>query len=148
MPQNATDNSFPHCSSKGFRTVLEIDTLGTFNMCNAAFPRLKEANGATIVSVTATLHYGNTDKTEMRKNTGSFSCLIWGIVIIFSSFFPSFFFFSGATWYQAHASAAKAAIDSLTRSLGLEWGEFGIRVCGVAPGPIADTPGTEQTTTT
>lgn len=36
----------------------------------------------------------------------------------------------GATWYQAHASAAKAAIDSLTRSLGLEWGSFGIRVCG------------------
>lgn len=47
----------------------------------------------------------------------------------------------GATWYQAHASAAKAAIDSLTRSLGLEWGMFGIRVCGIAPGPIANTPG-------
>lgn len=47
----------------------------------------------------------------------------------------------GATWYQTHASAAKAAIDSLTRSLGLEWGAFGIRVCGIAPGPIADTPG-------
>lgn len=93
MPQNATDHSFPHCSSKGFRTVLEIDTLGTFNMCNAAFPRLKEANGATIVSVTATLHYGNTDKTEMRKNTGSFSCLIFGGGICdHFLFFLSFFF--------------------------------------------------------
>jgi peroxisomal 2,4-dienoyl-CoA reductase len=47
----------------------------------------------------------------------------------------------GATWYQAHASAAKAAIDSLTRSLALEWGRFGIRVLGIAPGPIANTPG-------
>eukprot|EP00937_MAST-01D_sp_MAST-1D-sp2_P000891 g891.t1 len=47
----------------------------------------------------------------------------------------------GATWYQVHASAAKAAIDSVTRSLALEWGEFGIRVAGIAPGPIADTPG-------
>lgn len=47
----------------------------------------------------------------------------------------------GATWYQTHASAAKAAVDSLTRSLGLEWGSFGIRVVGIAPGPIADTPG-------
>lgn len=47
----------------------------------------------------------------------------------------------GATWYQAHASAAKAAIDSLTRSLALEWGEFGIRAVGIAPGPIADTAG-------
>jgi len=47
----------------------------------------------------------------------------------------------GATWFQAHASAAKAAVDSLTRSLGLEWGEFGVRVVGIAPGPIAETPG-------
>lgn len=46
-----------------------------------------------------------------------------------------------ATWYQCHASAAKAAIDSLTRSLALEWGAYGIRVMGVAPGPIADTAG-------
>lgn len=34
----------------------------------------------------------------------------------------------GATWWQAHASAAKAAVDSLTRSLALEWGTYGIRV--------------------
>jgi 2,4-dienoyl-CoA reductase [(3E)-enoyl-CoA-producing], peroxisomal len=47
----------------------------------------------------------------------------------------------GATWFQAHASAAKAAVDSLTRSLGLEWGSYGVRVVGIAPGPIADTPG-------
>ena len=47
----------------------------------------------------------------------------------------------GATWYQAHACAAKAAVDALTRSLALEWGAKGIRVCGVAPGPIAGTAG-------
>jgi peroxisomal 2,4-dienoyl-CoA reductase len=47
----------------------------------------------------------------------------------------------GATWYQSHASAAKAAIDSLTRSFALEWGEYGIRVNSLAPGPIADTAG-------
>lgn len=35
-----------------------------------------------------------------------------------------------ATWFQVHASAAKAAIDSITRSLALEWGEYGIRVNG------------------
>jgi len=47
----------------------------------------------------------------------------------------------GATFWQSHASAAKAAIDSLTRSYGLEWGDYGIRVVGIAPGPIADTAG-------
>jgi peroxisomal 2,4-dienoyl-CoA reductase len=49
-----------------------------------------------------------------------------------------------ATHYQAHASAAKAAIDSLTRSLSLEWSPLGIRVNGVAPGAIADTPGSAK----
>lgn len=50
-------------------------------------------------------------------------------------------FHYGATWYQTHACAAKAAIDSITRQLGLEWGTYGIRVNGIAPGPIQDTPG-------
>ena len=46
-----------------------------------------------------------------------------------------------ATHWQAHASAAKAAIDSLTRSLSLEWSSLGVRVNGVAPGLIAGTSG-------
>lgn len=50
-----------------------------------------------------------------------------------------------ATHWQTHASAAKASVDSLTRSLALEWGqEKGIRVVGIAPGPIANTPGTTK----
>lgn len=47
----------------------------------------------------------------------------------------------GATPLQAHASAAKAAVDALTRSLAVEWGPAGIRVVGIAPGPIDDTEG-------
>lgn len=50
----------------------------------------------------------------------------------------------GATWWQAHASAAKAAVDSLTRSLALEWGSNAIRVVGLAPGGTTDTPGTTK----
>ena len=42
---------------------------------------------------------------------------------------------------QIHASAAKAGVDAVTRNLAVEWGRFGIRVCGIAPGPIADTEG-------
>ena len=42
---------------------------------------------------------------------------------------------------QLHASAAKAGVDALTRNLAVEWGGAGIRVNGIAPGPIADTEG-------
>mmetsp|Transcript_14944 Transcript_14944/g.29043 ORF Transcript_14944/g.29043 Transcript_14944/m.29043 type:complete len:315 (-) Transcript_14944:219-1163(-) len=100
---------------KGFRTVMEIDTMGTYNMCHAVYPAMAKNNdnegvggsGGVIINISMTLHYG-------------------------------------ATWYQAHASAAKSAIDSLTRTLALEWGVNGIRVNGIAPGPIKDTPGTAK----
>ncbi len=42
---------------------------------------------------------------------------------------------------QLHASAAKAGVDALTRNLAVEWGQFGVRSCGIAPGPIDGTEG-------
>jgi 2,4-dienoyl-CoA reductase [(3E)-enoyl-CoA-producing], peroxisomal len=45
---------------------------------------------------------------------------------------------------QIHAAAAKAGVDAVTRNLAVEWGTFGIRVCGIAPGPIADTEGMKR----
>lgn len=99
-------------SPNGFKTVMDIDALGTFTMCHAAVKYLKQGGqgkgpteGGAIINISATLHYT-------------------------------------ATWYQIHVSAAKAAIDSLTRSLALEWGtDYSIRCNGIAPGPIAGTPG-------
>ncbi|MEM1417920.1 MAG: SDR family oxidoreductase [Myxococcota bacterium] len=94
-------------SYNAFKTVVSIDTLGTYNVCKAAFDRALRKSGGVIVNVSATLHYG-------------------------------------ATPLQAHAAAAKAAVDSLTRTLALEWGPLGIRVVGVAPGPIAGTEGVDR----
>jgi peroxisomal 2,4-dienoyl-CoA reductase len=91
-------------SYNGFRTVMEIDALGTWNVCRAAFDKSLRDRGGSILNISATLHYA-------------------------------------ATPLQIHASAAKAAIDSLTKSLALEWGSLGIRVNVIAPGPIDDTEG-------
>lgn len=46
-----------------------------------------------------------------------------------------------ASPFQGHAAAAKAGIDSLTKTLAAEWSDDGIRVVSIAPGPIADTEG-------
>jgi peroxisomal 2,4-dienoyl-CoA reductase len=91
-------------SYNGFKTVMAIDALGTFNVSRAAFDKRLRDHGGHILNVSATLHYT-------------------------------------ATPLQIHASAAKAAVDTITRSLALEWGALGIRVNGIAPGPIADTEG-------
>ncbi|WVZ64249.1 hypothetical protein U9M48_013801 [Paspalum notatum var. saurae] len=97
---------------KGFLTVLDIDTVGTYTMCHEALKYLKKggpgrspSSGGLIINISATLQYT-------------------------------------ASWYQIHLSAAKAGVDSITRSLALEWGtDYDIRVNGIAPGPIKDTPG-------
>jgi peroxisomal 2,4-dienoyl-CoA reductase len=47
---------------------------------------------------------------------------------------------------QSHAAAAKAGIDSLTQTLACEWGPYGIRVNGIAPGPIEGTEGVRRLT--
>ncbi|KAG2396910.1 Peroxisomal 2,4-dienoyl-CoA reductase [Vigna angularis] len=100
-------------SPNGFRTVLDIDSVGTFTMCREALKYLKKGGegrsnscgGGSIINISATLHYT-------------------------------------ASWYQIHVSAAKAAVDATTRNLALEWGtDYDIRVNGIAPGPISDTPG-------
>ena len=46
-----------------------------------------------------------------------------------------------ATPMQIHVSAAKAGVDAKTRNLAVEWGRYGIRTNGIAPGPIEDTEG-------
>ena len=91
-------------SYNGFRTVMDIDAMGTFNVCRAAFEAWLRDHGGKVINVSATLHYAGTP-------------------------------------LQVHASAAKAAVDAVTRTLALEWGRLGIRVNGIAPGPIADTEG-------
>src|SRR5205807_3574632 len=48
---------------------------------------------------------------------------------------------------QSHAAAAKAGVDTLTRVLACEWGPYGIRVNGIAPGPIEGTEGVKRLTT-
>lgn len=37
---------------------------------------------------------------------------------------------------MAHATAAKAGVDALTKTLAVEWADHGIRINAIAPGPI------------
>ena len=47
-------------SPNGFKTVIDIDLNGTFNMSRAAFDALKAARQSLILNISATLHYQGT----------------------------------------------------------------------------------------
>lgn len=90
-------------SANGFKAVVDIDLLGTFNTCRAAYEHLRKP-GASVMAISAT-----------------------------HGFRPYA--------YQAHVCAAKAGVDMLCRVLAVEWGPAGVRVNGIAPGPVDDTEG-------
>jgi peroxisomal 2,4-dienoyl-CoA reductase len=66
---------------------------------------------------------------------------------LFLAFLPFFFlpfFFQFPlfySWFILLPSSHSLSLPSSLRSLGLEWAPHGIRVNGIAPGPIADTEG-------
>lgn len=91
-------------SPNGFKTVVDIDLVGSFHAAKAAFDALCTSGDGLILNISATLQYHGTP-------------------------------------LQLHASAAKAGVDAMTRNLAVEWGQFGIRVNAIAPGPIGDTEG-------
>jgi NAD(P)-dependent dehydrogenase (short-subunit alcohol dehydrogenase family) len=94
-------------SPNGFKAVVDIDLLGTFNVTKAAFDSWLRDHGGSIVNISAPF--------EMK----------------------------GAS-LQAHVAAAKAGVDSLTRTSAVEFGPYGIRVNAVAPGHIAGTEGVRR----
>ena len=93
-------------SPNGFKSVIDIDTRGTFNACRLCFEQLAQHQGV-VLNISAT-----------------------------QAFMP--------TPMQAHAGAAKAAVDKLTEDLALEWGPAGVRVVGLAPGGVEDTEGMKR----
>ena len=47
-------------SMNAFKTVLDIDTVGTFNMSKACFENYMKKNGGCIINISAGLHWNGT----------------------------------------------------------------------------------------
>ncbi len=90
-------------SPNGFKTVVDIDLIGTYNVFHACWEYLRKP-GASLIAISAR------QAVQPRP-------------------------------YQAHACAAKAGVNMLCKCLALEWGQAGVRVNAISPGPIEDTEG-------
>ena len=109
-------------STNAFKSVMDIDVLGSYNTLKATLPHLvKSANS-----------HKNDGKNPHPRGTG-------GRII----------FISATIHYttlplQTHVSVAKAGVDALSHSTAVEFGPRGITSNVIAPGPIAGTEGMER----
>jgi peroxisomal 2,4-dienoyl-CoA reductase len=108
-------------SPNAFKTVIDIDTLGSYNTAKAVLPYLVES----------AKKHPNTGKPS-RNGTG-------GRMIFISATFH----YTGFPM-QAHVMAAKAAVDQISHSTAIEYGPLGVTSNVITPGPIANTEGMER----
>ncbi|KAI0013450.1 sporulation protein-like protein [Xylariaceae sp. FL0662B] len=106
-------------TAKGFKTVMDIDVLGTYNTVKATIPYLIES--------------------ASRNPNPSQNGLTGGRIIFVSATFH----YTGMPM-QAHVMAAKSAVDSIMASVALEYGPYGVTSNVIAPGGIEGTEGMER----
>lgn len=93
-------------SPNGFKSVVDIDLLGTYNVFRAGFDVARKP-GASFIAITA--------PQAVQPMP-----------------------------MQVHVCAAKAGVNMVVKVLAMEWGQAGVRVNAISPGPIAGTEGVER----
>lgn len=105
-------------SSNAFKSVVDIDLLGSFNVAKLVLPHLVES-----------VKKSNSSSTAENPSIG-------GRAIFISATFH----YTGYP-LQTHVSAAKAGVDALSANIAIEYGPHGVTSNVITPGPIAGTEG-------
>lgn len=108
-------------STNAFKSVMDIDALGSFNTAKACLPYLVES-------------------AKKHKNSGKSSPTGTGGRMIFVS---ATFHYTGMP-LQSHVAAAKAAVDQISHAVSIEYGPYGVTSNVITPGPIAGTEGMDR----
>lgn len=117
-------------SPNGFKSVIDIDILGSYNVTKAALPHL-------LASARKHNSWSSLPQSP-SSNTGPGGRIVYVSAITHYTGLP----------LQAHVATAKAGIDALSANVAIEYGPFGITSNTVAPGPIAATEGMDRLSTT
>ncbi|CAG8895972.1 unnamed protein product [Penicillium egyptiacum] len=116
--------SIEQLSVNAFKSVMDIDVLGSYNTLKATLPYLRES---------ASKHRMDS-KTLQPVPIGTGGRIIFVSATIHYRGMP----------FQSHVSVAKAGIDALSHSVAIEYGPRGLTSNIIAPGPIAQTEGLER----
>ncbi|KAL1851253.1 peroxisomal 2 4-dienoyl-CoA reductase sps19 [Paecilomyces lecythidis] len=134
--------SINQLSVNAFKSVMDIDVLGSYNTLKATLPHLVES---------AESHRVDSKTCKLAPPEG-IRCLVLtdtqvkpspqgtGGRIIFVS---ATLHYTGVP-FQTHVSVAKAGVDALSNNTALEFGPLGVTSNIIAPGPIANTEGASR----
>lgn len=111
-------------SANAFKTVIDIDVLGSYNTTKVCIPHL-------LKSVQKHNSEGGLPKSDAAGPGGR---IIYVSATIHYTGIPM----------QTHVAAAKAAVDALSHNVAIEYGPLGITSNIISPGPIAGTEGMDR----
>jgi peroxisomal 2,4-dienoyl-CoA reductase len=129
-------------SENAFRTVLEIDAVRSrdayFSTSPAHFKESKEH------STQSKLLYPMFEHLEALISMSARRCTTTVSSASYDHQFARYDMNSTGTPFQAHVSAAKAAVDALSAVLAVEEGPHGVRSNVISPGPTSGTEGIDR----
>lgn len=111
-------------SPNAFKSVMDIDILGSFNVTKLALPHL----------VASAKRHNSSSTLPHTSTSGPGGRIIYVSATIHYTGLP----------LQTHVSVAKAGIDALSANVAIEYGPLGLTSNIIAPGPIANTEGMDR----
>jgi 2,4-dienoyl-CoA reductase [(3E)-enoyl-CoA-producing], peroxisomal len=115
-------------SANAFKSVIDIDVLGSYNTTKAVLPHLVESA------------HKNKSPSSSSSSSSTPQTSPGGGRIIFVS---ATIHYTGAP-LQTHVVVAKAGVDALSANVAIEYGPLGLTSNVVAPGPIGGTEGMDR----
>ncbi|KIX09004.1 uncharacterized protein Z518_00082 [Rhinocladiella mackenziei CBS 650.93] len=111
-------------SPNAFKSVMDIDILGSYNVTKLALPYLVES----------AKKHNSTSSLPKSSSSGPGGRIIYVSATIHYTGLP----------LQTHVSVAKAGVDALSANVAIEYGPLGVTSNIIAPGPIAGTEGMDR----
>ena len=111
-------------TSNGFKTVIDIDVLGSFNVTKLCLPHL----------VASARKHNSSSSLPHTPTSGAAGRIIYVSATNHYTGIP----------LQTHVTVAKAGIDALSHSVAIEYGPLGVTSNVIAPGPIRGTEGMDR----